>query len=227
MLKNKFLIFNWSDWAKRNRFLRFLFGNALLLEDDFWWLFFHCSLIFLFWNIFIILVNHLIRNSIDLEMFKIEASNQLFSWKLKSFFCDFDKLLIMLDNILDMDFKFWIHFFCTNVSFAWHFLNNTDDFAKHVRSGFFHKSHQIFDFFLLWFVDHHFVSFIHIKVEFISKLAMIEKSVIDFDKAVILIFGFLVLSKELSNVFISLEILIFEFFKPFFSLFDTDLFHGK
>jgi len=56
---------------------------------------------------------------------------------------------------------------------------------------------------------------------------MIEKSVIDFDKAVILIFGFLVLSKELSNVFISLEILIFEFFKPFFSLFDTDLFHGK
>ena len=56
---------------------------------------------------------------------------------------------------------------------------------------------------------------------------MIKKSVIDFDEAVILVFGFLVLSEELSNVFIGLKILIFEFLKPFFSLFDTDLFHGE
>ena len=50
---------------------------------------------------------------------------------------------------------------------------------------------------------------------------------VDFDEAVILIFGFLVLSEELSNVFIGLKILIFEFLKPFFSLFDTDLFHSE
>lgn len=227
MLENKLFIFDWSYWAKRNRFLGFLFGNTLFFEDNFWWLFFNRSLIFLFWNILIILIDHLIRNSIDLKMFKIKASNQLLSCKLKSFFCDFDKLLIMLDNFFDMDFKFSIHFFCIDVSFVWHLLNNTDDFAKHVRSGFFNEGHQIFDFFLFWLVDYHFVSIIHVKVEFISKLVMIEKSVIDFDEAVILVFGFLVLSEELSNVFIGLKILIFEFLKPFFSLFDTDLFHGE
>lgn len=133
----------------------------------------------------------------------------------------------MLDNLFDMDFKFGIHFFGIEVSFVGHLLNDTDDFAKHIRSGFFYKCHEIFDFFLFRLIDNHFISFIHVKVELISKLAMIEKSVVDFDEAVILIFGFLVLSEELSNILIGLKILIFQFLKPFFSLFDTDLFHRE
>ena len=151
-------------------------------------------MIFLFWNFLIILINHLIWSSIDFKMLKIEPWNQLFSCQLKSLFSDFDKLLIMLNDFFDMNFKFRIHFFMVDIGFIWHLLDHTDDFTKHVRSCFLYKSHQIFNFFLFRLIDNHFVTFIHKKVELISKFAVIKKSVVNFYKTVILIFSLLVLS---------------------------------
>ncbi len=54
---------------------------------------------------------------------------------------------------------------------------------------------------------------------------MVKKSMVDFDKAIILILSLLIFSEELGNVFVGLEIFRFEFFEPFLSLFDTNLFH--
>ena len=54
---------------------------------------------------------------------------------------------------------------------------------------------------------------------------MIEKCMIDLNEAIVFVFSLLILPKELGDVLISLEILILEFVKPFFSLFDTNLFH--
>lgn len=133
----------------------------------------------------------------------------------------------MLNNFFNVYFQFWVHFFWVKINLVRHLLNDTDDFTEHVRSGLFYECHQIFDFFLFRLIDNHFISFIHEKVEFVSKFIVIEQSVIDFDEAVIFILCFLILSKKLSNVFISLKVLIFEFFKPFLSLFDTDLFHRQ
>lgn len=228
MLENKLFILYCSYWGKRYGFLRFLLRSTFFLENSFGWFLFNWPLIFLFWNFFIKLINHKVWDPIDFQMFKIEAIDQLLSSQLQSFFCDFDELLIILDNLLNKDFKLWIHFFLIEIRFVGHFLDDANDFGKHVRPGFFYKGHEILDFFLLRFINNHFVSFIHEKVEFISEFAVVKKSMINFNKAIIFVLSFLVFSEELCNVFISLKILVFEFFKPFFSLLDANLFHrGK
>lgn len=228
MLENKLFILYCSYWGKRNCFLRLLFRNTFFLENSFGWFLFDWPLILLLWNFFIKLINHKVWSSVDFQVFKIEAVNQLLSRQFQSFFCDFDELLVVLDNILNKDFKLWIHFFWIGIRLVWHFLDDANDFGKHVRSGFFHEGHEILDFLLLRFINDHLVSFFHEKVEFISKFAVIEKGMINFNEAIVFVLCFLVFSEELCHVFISLKILIFEFFKPFFGLFDANLFHrGK
>ena len=56
---------------------------------------------------------------------------------------------------------------------------------------------------------------------------MVQKSVIDLDEAIVLIFGLFILPKKFGDVLVGLEVLSFEFLKPFFGLFDADLLHRE
>lgn len=56
---------------------------------------------------------------------------------------------------------------------------------------------------------------------------MVKKSVIDFDEAIVLIFGLFVLPEEFGDVFVGLEVFSFEFLEPFLGLFDADLLHRE
>lgn len=132
----------------------------------------------------------------------------------------------MFDNFFDVNFEFCVHLFGAHSRLAWHLLDDVDNFGKNFRFALFHECHEVFDLLLLGLVNDHFISLVHKKIEFLGQLTMIKKSVIDLDKAIILILSFFVLPKELSNVLIALKILGFKFFQPFFSLFDADLLHG-
>ncbi len=133
----------------------------------------------------------------------------------------------MLDDFFYMNFELRVHFFGIHPCFPRHLLNDVYDLSEDLRSALFHECHQIFYFLFFRLVDHHLVSLVHEKVQLFGQLVMIEKSMIDFYEAVILIFCLLVLSQELCNILIGLKILTFQFFKPFFGLFDTDLFHQE
>ena len=133
----------------------------------------------------------------------------------------------MLDDLLDMNFEFCVHLLWAHAGFARHFLNDVNDFSEYLRAAFLHESHEVFDFLFFWLVDDHSVSFFHEEVELFGELAVIEKSVIYLNEAIILIFGLFILPKKLSNVLVGLEVFGFEFLKPFFCLFDADLFHRK
>ena len=131
----------------------------------------------------------------------------------------------MFGNFFDLDFQLRVHLFRAHSGLGGHFLDDVDEFSKDLRAAFLDECHEFFDFVFFRFIDDQFVALFHEKVYFFSQLAMIEKSVIDLNEAIILILGFLILPKELGNVFVSLEILGFEFFKPFLGLFDADLLH--
>lgn len=205
--------------------MRFLIGYTFLLVYHFRLFLFNGSLIFLLRNVLIVLVDHLIGRSVDLEMFQIKASYELFASQLKSLFCYFVKLFIMLDDFLDMDFEFGVQLFWINTCLARQVMDNTDDFGEDFWSALLHKCHEVLNFFLLGLVDDHLVAFVHVEVELLGELAVIKKGVIDFDEAIILIFGLFVFPQEFGNVLVSLEIVIFQLFQPFLSLLDADLFH--
>jgi hypothetical protein len=131
----------------------------------------------------------------------------------------------MLDNLFDVYFEFSVHLFWTHACLSRHFLNNANYLCKDFWPTFLHECHQIFDLLLFRLIDDHFISLFHEKVKLLSQLAMIQKSVIDLNEAIILIFGLFILSKEFSNVFVSLQIFNFKLFKPFFGLLDADLLH--
>lgn len=133
----------------------------------------------------------------------------------------------MFDDFFDMNFELRIHFFRIHACFSGHFLNHINDLSEDLRSALFHECHQIFYFLFFRLVDDHLVPLVHEEIELFGQLVVIEKSMIYFDEAVILIFGLVILSQEFSNILIGLKILAFKFFKPFFSLFDTDLFHQE
>lgn len=99
----------------------------------------------------------------------------------------------MLDNLLDMNFKFSVHFLWIHTSFAGHLLDDVNNLSKYFWLAFLHESHQIFNFLFFRLVDDHFVSIIHVSVKLFSQLAMIEESVVDLDEAVVLIFSLFVL----------------------------------
>jgi len=79
VLKNKLLVFNRSDSCKRNCFLRFLLGNTLFLVNCFRRFFFCRPLVFSLRNFLIVLINHLVWNSIDFQVLQVKASNELLS----------------------------------------------------------------------------------------------------------------------------------------------------
>lgn len=168
-------------------------------------------------------------------MFQIEAGDQLLATQVKGFLCNFDEFFVMLCDFLDLDFEFGVHFFRGHHThgvrsigpvLARHVCDDADEFAKDLRAGFLDEGHQFFDFLFFRPVDHHFVAFLHKKVQLFSQLAVVQQRVIDLNEAIVLILSFLVLSEELSDVFVALEVFGLEFFKPFFGLFHTDRLHG-
>jgi hypothetical protein len=160
-------------------------------------------------------------------MFQIKASNQLLSGQFKGLLCNFAQFIIMLDNVLDVNFEFCVHLLWTHACLGRHFLDDVNYFSEDLRAAFLHKCHEVLDFLFFGLVDDHSVALLHEEVELLSELAVVEESVIDFDEAIVLIFGLLILPEEFGNVFVGLEVFGFEFFEPFFGLFDADLLHRE
>lgn len=131
----------------------------------------------------------------------------------------------MSDNLFDMNLKLCVKFFWVHSWFIWHLMNNFNDSSKYLGSVLFHESHELFDFFIFRFFDNHFVTFFQISVKLLSKLIMVKKGMIHLNKAIIWILCLLIFPKELSNVFIRLNILIFKFVKPLLGHFNSNLFH--
>ncbi len=64
----------------------------------------------------------------------------------------------MFDDFFNMYSEFRVHFFSIIDILIGHVLNDCNDFGEYLRSIFFHKSHKLFDFFFLWFIDDHFIT---------------------------------------------------------------------
>lgn len=74
VLKNKLLVFNRSNCRKRNRFLGLYLRHNFFFINYLRWFFFYWFVVFSFWYILFILVDHLVGSPIDFEMLKIKAS---------------------------------------------------------------------------------------------------------------------------------------------------------
>ena len=131
----------------------------------------------------------------------------------------------MLDNLFDMRFDFLVQVLRVLVGLVAQVLDDRHDFGEHFRPSFLYVAHEILDLFGVGPADYHFVALIHKHVNVICEPRMFQESVIYFDETVELILRLLILPQILGDIFIGLNIFIFEPIKPFLCLFDVDLFH--
>lgn len=159
-------------------------------------------------------------------MVEIFAANEFLAREVECFLSDAFQLRVSFDDISESWFEALADLDGIFSLAATEILDESYDLIEDLSAVALDISHKLLDLFIIRSVDDKLVAFLHVGVEFLGEFGVSEEGVADLNVAVILVLCLFILPQELGDVFVGLDVLVFESLEPPFSLLHIELFKG-